>query len=142
MTAQHIAQGTGAAAAEADSAAFLRRVIRADGLFSGFSGLLLMAAAAPLAAFLGLSTPWVLAAIGVTLLLYAADLWTIAAQKPISRRLTIAVITADVAWVLASWAIILTGWPALTTPGAWAVAIVSDVVILFAILKYVGLRRM
>ncbi|GAB4431774.1 MAG: hypothetical protein Kow0031_12990 [Anaerolineae bacterium] len=141
MTAQQIAQGTGAAAAEADHATFLRRVIRADGLFSGLSGLLLIAAAGPLAAFLGLSAPWVLAAIGVMLLLYSADLWYIAAQRPISHRLTIAAIVADLAWVLASWAIILTGRPALTTPGAWAVAIVSDVVILFAVLKYVGLRR-
>jgi hypothetical protein len=142
MTAQNIAQGTVSPADEADRAAFLRRVLRADCIFSAFSGLGMIIAAGPLTAFLGLPTLWMIVAIGVVLLIYAADLWYIAARKPISRRLTIAAILADAAWVLASWAIILTGWPALTTPGAWAVAVVSDVVIVVAVLKYVGLRRL
>lgn len=142
MTAPNIAQGTVSPTAAAGHATFLRRVLRADSVFCAFGGLGMIVAAGPIAAFLGLSAPWVLVAIGVMLLLYAADLWYIAAQSPISRRLTIAAITADVLWVLASWGIILAGWPALTTPGTWAVAILSDVVVVVAVLKYAGLPRL
>ena len=102
----------------------------------------MIVAAGPLAAFLGLTASWVLTVIGVMLLVYAVDLWYIAAQTTVSRRLTIATITADVLWVVASWGILLAGWPELSTAGKWAVAIVADIVTVVAILKYIGLRRL
>ena len=46
----------------------------------------------------------------------------------------------NIAWVVASLAVIAAGW--LSAAGNWAVGLVADVVLIFAILQAVGLRRM
>ena len=48
----------------------------------------------------------------------------------------------DVLWVLGSVALIFSNQIPLTVAGKWAVALVADVVALFAVLQYVGVRRM
>ena len=51
-------------------------------------------------------------------------------------------LVADVIWVLASMVIVLDGLVPLTTAGFWGVLIIADVVAVFAVLKYIGLRRL
>jgi hypothetical protein len=52
------------------------------------------------------------------------------------------VIGGDLLWVVASYAILLAGRPALTTAGSWSVGILAEIVALFAVIQFVGLRRL
>ena len=121
---------------------FLRRVLQADALASGLSGALLIVAAKPLAAFTGVSLPLPLILTGVFLLLYAGVLFQQAAQDTLSRRFVTAVIVINIAWVVGSGLILLTDLVPLTTAGKWAVALVADLVAVFAGLQFYGQRRM
>jgi len=123
-----------------DSAQFLRRALLADGVVSGLSGVMLVALSGPIAALLGVRSPGTVAVMGVALLVYAAAL-LYNARRELPRRgeATIAV-ALNVAWVVASLAVVAAGW--LSAAGNWAVGLVADVVLIFAILQVVGLRRM
>lgn len=48
----------------------------------------------------------------------------------------------DVAWVMGSTIILFTNWASLTNAGWWAVTVVADIVTIFAVVQYVGLRRL
>ncbi len=52
-----------------------------------------------------------------------------------------AVIVLDVAWVAGSALILLFDLVPLTTAGRWTIALLAEVVALFAILQTIGLRR-
>jgi len=126
---------------QVSKANFLGRVLQANGLFSGVSGAAFIVAAKPLAAFLGGVAPTVLIVLGVGLLLYALGLFREASQRPINRQFVIAAIIMDGAWVLGSIVLLLTDWVSFSVAGKWAVAIVADIVAVFAILQYYGWRR-
>jgi hypothetical protein len=49
---------------------------------------------------------------------------------------------ADLAWVIASAGLIFANLVDFTTAGKWAIAILADVVLVFAIVQFVGLRRL
>jgi hypothetical protein len=119
----------------------LRRTLQANGFFSGLSGILLIADAGPLASFLGLASALPLVVIGAVLLLHAAILLVKANREPVDPRLAWYAIIGDVAWVIGSVEILVTGWLPLTPAGWWAVAIVADIVAVFAILQFYELRR-
>ncbi len=133
MTAQTISQPT--------KANMLRRTLQTDATFSGLSGLLFILGAKPLVSFLGVGMPLILAVIGVNLLFYALILLYTASRENIDPRQVWVLIGLDMAWVLGSALIWLTGWPSFTTGGMWAMVIVADVVLLFALFKFLGLRR-
>jgi len=123
-----------------DGSTWLRRSLLANAAFSGLSGLVFLAATQPLAAFLGLSEPWTLTVVAVSLLLFAGGLF-LNARRPVVRRAEAwAAVALDFGWVLGSGIVIWTG--VLSVPGNWAVAAVADVVLLFAILQVVGLGKL
>ena len=93
----------------------LSRVLQANGIFSGLSGVILTFAAGPLASFLGLNAPIILVAIGIALILYAPGLFYVAAQTPINRRFVMAAVILDAAWVIGSIDILITDWVPLTS---------------------------
>jgi hypothetical protein len=119
---------------------WLRRAIQADGACSVVSGLACLADAGWLAALLGVPV-MAMYALGAVLLGYAVFLFAVAAREPINRRAVIAALALDVAWVLDSIVLLASGWLALTTAGWWIVAVTALLVVDFAVLKYVGLRR-
>jgi hypothetical protein len=119
----------------------LRRTLRANGLFSGVSGLAFITASRPIALFLGLDGPFVLIVIGIGLLLYALALWFNAGHRPIDHSFVWVAIIADAAWVVGSLIILLTDWFPLTPAGWWAVAIVADLVAIFAVVQFYSLRQ-
>jgi hypothetical protein len=119
----------------------LRRILQANGLFSGLSGFILTVDSRPVASFLGLDTPIILVVIGVSLMLYAGALFQQAAQDPINPQFVTIAIIMDVAWVIGSIIILLTDLVPLSTGGMWAVAIVADIVAVFAVLQFYSLRR-
>lgn len=119
----------------------LRRAIQSNGAFSALSGLVLALGGKTVAAFIGLESSAILTGLGIVLMVYAVDLFWVASRPEIDRRLGWTAVILDVAWVVASYAILLIGWPSLTVAGKWTIALLAEAVGIFAIWQYVGLRR-
>lgn len=119
----------------------IRAAMRANAFFCGISGLLLTAFYGPVAAFLGLPEPLIILGTGLMLILYAPFIFKVSQQHPVPKLLAIVIITLDVIWVLGSSVLIFADITPITTGGKWAVAIVADIVVLFAVFQYIGLRR-
>lgn len=119
----------------------LRRVLQANMVFSGLSGLLLAVGAGPLSRWLGIPAAWILVVIGIGLLGFAWQLFQTVKQSPINLRQANIILFMDIAWVIGSALLLFTGWVAFTTAGWWAVLLVADAVAAFAILEFVGIRR-
>ena len=119
----------------------LRRTLQANAVFSGLTGVFLLAGAGPITAFLGLKAPIILIVVGIATLLGAISLFLIAARPSIDRRAGMMYALIDSAWVIASIVILLTGWVPLTTGGKWAVGLVAVIVAIFAELEFLGARR-
>ena len=119
----------------------LRNAPRGNALFSGLSGIVSLLAAQSLATFTGLQEPLVFVVLGVVLILFAIDLIWIASPDIINRRIAVAVILLDAVWVAGSVIILLFDLVPLTVAGRWTIALLAEVVALFAILQTIGLRR-
>ena len=124
-----------------DRSRLLRNALLGNSIFSLLSGLDFVLFSGPVAAFLGLSSPAVILVLGVILIAYAYVIFTQARAQALNRSFARFVIISDVLWVIGSAVLIFTGLVDLTTPGKWAIAIIADIVLLFAILQYIGLRR-
>ncbi|MGH2541282.1 MAG: hypothetical protein ACRDIB_00705 [Ardenticatenaceae bacterium] len=124
------------------SSSRLRLVLQANSVFSALSGLLFLLGGSAVSSFLGLDVPFVVSGIGLGLLLYAVWLFRIATRSSINRQDVLLAVLMDSAWVVGSVFLLLTGWPPLTTAGKWVVAIVADIVALFAFLQYRGMREL
>ena len=118
----------------------LRLALRGNAAFSATSGLISLVAAAPLAAGLGVPDPMVLTSLGAQLLVFAAFLVWLSTRERIHPGVTMGVIVADAAWVVGTVPLLAAG--ILTTLGVWTALGVADVVALFAVLQWIGLRRM
>lgn len=123
--------------------AFLRWVLYANAIFSTLCAALLLIDSGPVSRFMGWPLQWPLIIIGAGLLPFALFVFQSARRLPQSRRLVWAIFEMDLLWVIGSIIILLFSWPASTTVGGrWAIGIVAEIVALFAILEYIGLRRM
>jgi hypothetical protein len=120
--------------------AFLRRALRANGIFSAVSGLLLILAAAPLAQLLGVSRPATLIGVGVSLLIYAAWLVRNARREVIDAAEASVAVVLDLVWVVGSLALVVTG--RLSKTGNWLVGSIADLVLCFGLLQWYGIRQM
>ena len=124
----------------AADAATLRRVLLTNAGLSGAAGLALVFGAKPLAALLGGLPPVALMAVGVGLVLFAAGVFGAARRAGLREAEVRAVVAADVAWVVASAALLVL-WPdLLSTAGRWIVGLCAVGVADFAVLQYLGLR--
>jgi len=117
---------------------FLRNALRANGVFSIISGVAFLVAGRPLASWMGLGEALILQGVGVSLLVFAGGLFFNAARSSVNRTEAWTAVALDVAWVLGSF--VLIAFQVLTTAGNWAVAVVADLVLVFAILQGIGLR--
>ncbi len=122
-------------------ARLLRGALRGNAFFSATSGLILFAFGGSVASFLGAANATEMLALGGQLAIFAAWLAWLSSRSVISRWQVALVIALDLVWVAGSAATLLSPPPALTMGGKWAIAFVADVVGLFAILQFVGLRR-
>jgi hypothetical protein len=62
-------------------------------------------------------------------------------QPSVNRNFARMTVVLDASWVIASIAILLAGWPPLSVAGKWIIALLAEVVAVFAILQAAGLRR-
>jgi hypothetical protein len=123
-----------------ESSVFLRRTLLLDGAFSGAAGVLLCAAAGLFEPWMGLPSP-LLRGAGLVLLPFASAVVVLATRHVLPRPAVLAVIAANVLWVGASIAVLLTGHVAPTLPGIGFVVVQAVAVLGFAELQWMGLRR-
>lgn len=123
-----------------DSTTFLRRSLQLDGVASGLTGVLLLVAAGPVSALIGLAASGVARIIGAGLIVYAGALLWNARRTTVARGEVVAAVLLNIAWVIGSAALVLAG--PLTALGNLAVAAVAAVVLGFTLLEIVGLSRL
>jgi hypothetical protein len=134
------ASWTPAAAPAAAPDSLLRSVLRGNAAFSSVCGVVALAAPGRLAASLGVpGATWLLVALGVGLLAFAAAVLALAARRPIPLAGARAVIAADLAWIAATVPLVL--WGPLAPAGVAIAIAVAVVVAGFAEGQALGVRR-
>lgn len=128
------------AAAPVRPASLLRRALAADAVISGAAGALQLAAAGPLSALLALDAG-LLRGSGALLVLWTGFLAWLLSRKNIGAGPAWAVIGINLAWVVASVALWLTGAVAPNALGLGYLLAQAAVVAVFAELQFFGLRR-
>ena len=122
--------------------ALLRNALRANAAFSTVCGLVMVFASGPLSESLGITPPWLLLATGIVLLGFAISLVGLVRSQTISRSSVLTVVALDLGWVVGSVPLLALPLLPLTSAGWWAVAIVADIVLVLAVLQFVGLRKL
>lgn len=124
------------------SSTSIRSILYGNAIFSGVSGLLLILASRPIAAFLGLDMPLPILILGIGLVGYAALIYINASRAEISRSFVLFAVVCDSIWVLLSIILLLTDWVPFSVAGKWAVGIVAAIVDVFATLQFFEWRKM
>ena len=125
-----------------NNSTLLRNAFYGNSIFCSTSGLAFTLFSDPIASFLGLSASWIILVLGIGLFLYGIEVFIFTRKEAINESFAKFVIGADIAWVFGSAFLIFTNLVAFTTPGKWAIAIIADIVLTFAIVQYVGMKRM
>lgn len=120
----------------------LRTALRGNGIFSALSGVVLVVASRPLAEWLGVSSAAALLALGIILLLYAVDLFWITTWENLSLPFAWFAIIMDALWVLGSVILLVMDPLGLTVAGKWTIGLIAELVALFAIAQWLGVRRL
>ena len=119
----------------------LRSALLGNSIFCFLSGLDFVLFSGPVSRFLGLDSPTVIFVLGIILVAYALVVISQSRAQTLNLPFARFVIIADVLWVIGSAVLVFTNLVAFTTAGKWSVAIVADIVLVFAIVQYIGLRR-
>lgn len=118
----------------------LRQALLADATTSGAFGLLMLLAAEPLSRLLGLPEGLLRGAGGI-LLPYVALLAWLSLRSQMHRALVWAVIVANIAWAADSLLLLVSGWVSPTRAGYAFVIMQALVVLMYAELQIMGVRR-
>ena len=124
------------------NSSLLRNTLFSNSVFSFLSGAAALLFSKAIASFLGLSASWILLVLGVGLIVYGVELYLAARAEPVHTGIARFAVYADLAWVLGSAVLIFVNLVPFTTAGKWAIAIIADVVLVFAVLQYVGFRKL
>jgi hypothetical protein len=119
---------------------FLQRVLRTDALISGTTGVAMLFGATMLEGLLGLPVALSRGA-GLALLPFAVLVFLVSRRDPAPRASVVAVIATNVAWVIASLALVFAGRIGLTALGSAFVVGQAVGVAALAALQYSGLQR-
>jgi hypothetical protein len=117
----------------------LRRALLANSSFSTISGLVLVFAQRWVVRHLGLPETINLIALGISLLVFAAILVLFARKKPIKLLDAWIAVILDSVWVIGSYPLLF--MVPFSTSGKWVVGIVAEVVMVFALMQWLGIRR-
>jgi hypothetical protein len=119
----------------------LTKVLRADGVFALLTGAIMTAGAGPIAELFDLSQSAAFIALGLVLLGYGGGLLYYAGRQPENRLVAKAAIVLNLLWVLGSYMGLLLGWFPVNTAGKWAIALVAEVIFIFALAELYAIRR-
>ena len=118
---------------------FLRKALLGNALFSTLSGLTILLAQGWVLRTLGLPSTVNLLILGAGLIVFAVTLVINARKQPVKKSDAWVAVLMDLAWVVGSYALIFL--VPFSTKGKWVVGIVAELVLLFAVLQIVGIRR-
>jgi hypothetical protein len=117
----------------------LKKALTGNAVFSVVSGVAILFANRWLVKFLGLPDNVSLALLGISLIVYAMLLWLNARKAKIKIAGAWVAIVMDVVWVIGSYALIVV--VPFSIGGKWVVALVTELVLAFAVLQWMGVRR-
>jgi len=122
------------------SDSLLRFAMRADATLCAGTGLMIAFAADPLSRLSGLSaaSEWIA---GAALVAYGAALYVLAAA-PALRRIGVGIVVANLAFAVATTAVLAAGVLPLTAAGVAMMLATVVIVLGFAVLQYLGVRRL
>jgi hypothetical protein len=120
-------------------ACFLRKALLGNALFSTLSGLTILFAQGWVLQILGLSSSVHLLILGVGLIVFAVTLVINARKQQVKKSDAWIAVLMDLAWVVGSYVLIFL--VPFSPKGNWVVGIVAELVLLFAVLQFVGIRR-
>ena len=118
---------------------FLRKALMGNALFSTLSGLTILFAQGWVLRILGLASNVNLLILGVGLIVFAVTLVVNARRQQVKKSDAWIAVLMDVAWVLGSYILIFI--VPFSTEGKWVVGVVAELVLVFAVLQFVGIRR-
>jgi hypothetical protein len=113
----------------------LRRAMRANGGFSGISGLVCLLAADALVSFTGIPETFVFRILGVILLIFAADLFWVTSREKVNIWFGITAVILDIAWVIGSVILLMSNFLPLTIAGKWSILLLAEAVSIFALVQ-------
>jgi len=116
----------------------LRHALRANAIFSGLSGLVIVFLHGQVLTWLGISGVNI-AFLGIGLVLFSIYLFWMSSREQMDKSMVVGVIGGDWLWVLASAVLLLVQAGAFSTLGMFIVADVAVVVMVFAIWQQRGL---
>ena len=122
-----------------ERACFLRKALMGNALFSTLSGLTILFAQGWVLRILGLASNVNLLILGVGLIVFAVTLVINARRQQLKKSDAWIAVLMDVAWVLGSYILIFI--VPFSTEGKWVVGVVAELVLVFAVLQFVGIRR-
>jgi hypothetical protein len=117
----------------------LKTALAGNAVFSVVAGMSILLANRWLARFLGLPDQISLAILGVSLIVYAAILWLNARRPKIKISDAWIAVVMDAAWFVGGYVLIFV--VPFSAGGKWAVALVAELVLAFAILQWLGIRK-
>lgn len=117
----------------------LKKALAGNAVFSVVSGVAILSSNRWLVRFLGLPEKVSLVILGVSLIVYAAILWLNARRPKVKITDAWVAVIMDVIWVVGSCALIFL--VPFSLGGKWVVALVAELVLVFAILQWLGIRR-
>ena len=122
-----------------DRQTLLRNSLRGNAAFSLLSGLTFLLGADAVAGAIGLGDPRILAVLGASLLGFAGLLVFVSSRATLHLPTAMAIVWMDLAWVAGTVPVV--ALDLLNRTGALAAVGIADVVLVFAILQYLGVRR-
>lgn len=124
---------------DTDRQGLLRYSLTGNALFSVVSGLTFSLGSSAVASAIGLEPAWILLVVGLGLLGFAANVAWLASRPSIPLAGAMTIVWGDLAWVVGTVPVVLAG--VLNGMGNTAAVIVADIVLAFALLQYLGIRR-
>jgi hypothetical protein len=123
------------------SSNLLRSILRVDALFEVALGAFSLFGVGVLSSLVGLDAA-ILTFIGVILILAGVLIYIFTDLRPLTRNFAMFMIVANAATAVVIVLVLALNVLPLTTTGQWVFFTVADVVAVFAVLEYVGIRRL
>ena len=120
-------------------ACLLRKALMGNALFSTLSGLTILFAQGWVLRILGLPSSVNLLLLGAGLIVFAVTLIINARKQQVKKSDAWIAVCMDLAWVLGSYVLIFI--VPFSTAGKWVVGVVAELVLFFAVLQFLGIRR-
>jgi len=127
---------------DAPQSELIRRAFKLNAVLSLLTGLALFALPGFLGRWIGFEMPLLYIAIGIVVLVFAADVWWVATRPSVRSDWGRLIFALDVAWVVASVILLAAFASTFTTLGVVLIGGTAAVVAGFALAEFIGLRRL